>query len=281
MVEYTPDEIMVVCMSRQIKDGEIVAQGLATPLVTAAYLLAKQTHAPNLYFASAIGQGVCRKAAPLSVTNIEQLWLDRSLNSTGFVRAVADVLPRLQPKEFFRPAQVDLHGNFNNIAFGRDYTKPRFRLPGTGGIPDVSTYNSEIHLYVPRHTRLTFVDKLDFLSGLGYNSSRRYGNGPVYLITDLGEFDFAVKDNTADPLPCMRLISNHPGITIEYIQSKTGFPLSIHPDIKETTPPSQEELRLLREEIDPLRTRCLELMSGSDRRQHLRDIIMKELQENS
>ena len=57
-LDFTPDETMVVCMAHQIVDGEVVTQGLATPLVTTAYLLAKQTHAPNLYFTSAIGQGI-------------------------------------------------------------------------------------------------------------------------------------------------------------------------------------------------------------------------------
>ena len=78
-LEITPDEIMVVCMSRQVMDGEIVAQGLATPLVAAAYLLARLTHAPHLYFTSAIGQGICRDPAPLGLTQIESLWLDRWL----------------------------------------------------------------------------------------------------------------------------------------------------------------------------------------------------------
>jgi hypothetical protein len=82
----SPDDIMVVCMSRQIRAGDTVAQGLATPLVTAAYLLARHTHAPDLYFASAIGQGMCRHPAPLSVSSIETLWLDRALTSIGFVR---------------------------------------------------------------------------------------------------------------------------------------------------------------------------------------------------
>src|SRR5512143_1486212 len=139
-MNYTPDETMVVCMSRQIRDGEMVAQGLATPLVAAGYLLARHTHAPNLYFASAIGQGICRDPAPLGLASIERLWLDRALTSIGFVRAVTDVLPRLRPKEYFRPGQIDAHGNFNNIAFGRNYlttgrSKPRLRLPGSGGIP--------------------------------------------------------------------------------------------------------------------------------------------------
>ncbi|MBP1701832.1 MAG: hypothetical protein H6Q38_939, partial [Chloroflexi bacterium] len=93
--EVTPEEFMVVCISHQVEDGEIVAQGLATPLVAAAYLLARHTHAPHLYFASAIGQGVCRDPAPLGLTNIESLWIDRSLINLGFIRIAADVLPVL------------------------------------------------------------------------------------------------------------------------------------------------------------------------------------------
>ncbi len=120
-MEYTPDEIMVVCISRQVRDGEVVAQGLATPIVAAGYLLARHTHAPNLYFSSAIGQGVCRQPAPLKLLQVERLWLDRAITTIGFVRGVADVLPILRPMEFFRPAQVDPQGNFNNIAFGKDY----------------------------------------------------------------------------------------------------------------------------------------------------------------
>jgi len=260
--------MMVVCISRQIHDGELVAQGLATPLIAAGYLLASRTHASNLYFASAIGQGVCRVPAPLGLTNVEKLWLDRSLTSVGFVRAAADVLPRLRPKEFFRPAQVDPCGNFNNIAFGKDYRRPRFRLPGTGGIPDVTTYIHDIHLYVPRHSRLTFVKHLDFRSGLGHDPARTHGQGPVYLITDLGQFDFANGR--------MRLISYHPGVDVGKIKSHTGFELEIAPDAAETPPPSDEELRLLREEIDPLSIRRLETLSGSERRGLLNEILKKE-----
>jgi hypothetical protein len=82
--DYAIDELISVCIARQIVDGEIVAQGIATPLVAAGYLLAKCTHAPNLFFASAIGQGVCQDWAPLGVSTIESLWLDKSLKSFGF-----------------------------------------------------------------------------------------------------------------------------------------------------------------------------------------------------
>ena len=96
---------MSVCISRQVRDGEVLAQGLATPLVAAGYLLAWHTHAPHCYFASAIGQSVCREGAPLGLARIEALWLDKALATFGFVQAVADLLPRAKPKEFFRPGR--------------------------------------------------------------------------------------------------------------------------------------------------------------------------------
>jgi acyl CoA:acetate/3-ketoacid CoA transferase beta subunit len=273
-MDITPDEIMVFCVARQVRDGEIVAQGLATPLIAAGYLLARRTHAPNLYFASAIGQGICRQPASLGLTRVEQLWLDRSLITVGFVRAVADMLPRLRPKEFFRPAQIDPAGNFNNLAFGQNYNHPRLRLPGSGGIPDVTTFINDIYLYVPRHTRLTFVQKLDFLSGLGHHPERRWGSGPHYLVSDLGEFDFQGVGPAGERM--MRLFSYHPGNDIHSIQAHTGFELDIAPDVKETQLPDPAELRLLREEIDPRGIRRLESLSGAARRQLLHEIVAAE-----
>lgn len=266
---------MVICIARQIGDGEIVAQGLATPMVAAAYLFARRTHAPNLYFTSAIGQGICRDPAPLGLTRVESLWLDRSLMNVGFARAAADMLPRLRPREFFRPAQVDPSGCFNNIAFGRNYQRPRLRLPGTGGIPDVTTYIADFGLYVPRHTRLTFVERLDFLSGMGHHPERRCGTGPSCLISDLGVFDF---NGGTQEQPRMRLKSWHPGITTDEIQRHTGFQLEIAHDACPTPLPTSEELRLLREEIDPLGIRKLEALSGGERRALLHKIVQQEQQ---
>jgi len=285
-MEITPDEWMVVCIARQVQDGEIVVQGLATPLVAAAYLLARHTHAPRLYFASAIGQSVCRQPAPLGLSRIESLWLDRSLTNVGFVRVVADVLPRLHPKEFFRPAQVDSAGNFNNIALGRDYmgagrSHPRLRLPGSGGIPDVTAFSSEVYLYVPRHSRLTFVSELDVRSGLGHSPQRTRGSGPRYLVSPFGQFDFVEVDaDLASGRPGggyrMRLISYHPGVNVETIQAHTGFSLELAPKLSPTPYPTPQEIRLLREEIDPLGIRRLELLGGATRRQLLHEILAAE-----
>lgn len=273
MNQYSADDVMVVCISRQICDGEVVAQGLATPLVAAGYLLARHTHAPNLYFTSAIGQGICREPAPMSLINVESLWLDRAITNVGFARAATMVLPSLRPKEFFRPAQIDPAGNFNNVAIGKEYLTtgaPRLRLPGTGGIPDVTTYIDDIYLYVPRHSRVTFVPEVDICSGMGHTTRRKHGAGPRYLVSNLGQFDFLNGR--------MRLTSFHPGVEIEHIQNKTCFELEIAPDVHETPPPTPEEIRLLNEVIDPLGIRQLEALSGSARRELLESIISIETQ---
>jgi len=264
----TAADLMCVCIARQVVDGEVLAQGLATPLVAAGYLLAWKTHAPNVSFASAIGQSLCQEGAPLGLATIESLWLDRSVVTYGFVSAAVDMLPRVRPKEFFRPGQVDAAGNFNNIALGADYRRPRMRLPGTGGIPDVTPVLSDICLYVPRHSRITFVERLDFRSGLGHDARRRHGRGPRYLVSDLGQFDFEHGR--------MRLTHLHPGVTESHVQAKTGFHLDVAEELGTTRPPSEEELRLLGEVIDPLGIRRLEFLSGPERRLALATIVEAE-----
>jgi glutaconate CoA-transferase subunit B len=261
-------DLMCVCISRQVVDGEVLAQGLATPLVAAGYLLAWMTHAPNVCFASAIGQSLCQEGAPLGLASVESLWLDRSIVSFGFIAATVDLLPRVRPKEFFRPGQVDAAGNFNNIALGADYRRPRLRLPGTGGIPDVTPLLSEIFLYVPRHSRVTFVEKLDFRSGLGHDPRRVRGRGPRYLVSDLGQFDFEGGR--------MRLTHLHPGVSAAQVYARTGFELEVSRSLSTTPAPSAEELRLLSGAIDPLGIRRLEFLSGPERQQALATMIAAE-----
>ena len=164
---------------------------------------------------------------------------------------------------------MDQQGNLNNIAFGREYRKPRMRLPGSGGIPDVTPNYDHTYLYVPRHSRLTFARKIDFISGMGHVPHRRHGGGPRYLITDLGEFDWA---------ECrMRLTSIHPGVRVEQVKRKTAFDLDVADELGETSPPDEEDLRLLREEIDPLATRKLETLAGAARKELLREILRREV----
>jgi len=112
------------------------------------------------------------------------------------------------------------------------------------------------------------VERVDFVSGLGHSPARQLGAGPCYLVSNLGQFDFA--DGR------MRLVACHPGMTVERIRAKTGFPLQVAADLRETAPPTVEEVRLLREVIDPLGVRRLETLSGAARKRALRDILVRE-----
>ena len=266
--DYTVDELISVSIARQITDGDVLAQGIATPLVMAGYLLAKHTHAPHVSFASAIGNALVNEPSAVGLTRVEELWLGQAAATFGFGQIACELLPRFQPTEFFRPAQVDAAGNFNNVVIGADYARPRMRLPGCGGIADVTTYYRETYLYVPRHSRAVFVGKVDFVSGLGHTPARRRGAGPCYLVSNLAQFDFAGGR--------MRLITHHPGVTVEKIRAKTGFPLEIAPTLRETEPPTAKEVRLLRKVIDPLGIRRLETLAGAARKRALREILASE-----
>ncbi len=267
-IEYTIDELISVCISRQIRDGDVWAQGINTPLVSAGLILGKIRYAPQARFTSAIGQALVQDWGALGIANIEELWVAKGLIHLGFAVGAADILPKYRPKEFFRPAQVDAQGNFNNIAFGKNVHKPRLRLPGSGGIPDVTPRYDETFLYVPRHSRVTFAERIDFISGMGHVAHRKFGGGPRYMITDLGQFDWAKGR--------MRLTTVHPNVDIHKIRRKTGFPLEVAADLHETPPPDKEDLRLLREEIDPLGTRKLETLRGAARKTWLRHILRQE-----
>jgi hypothetical protein len=109
---------------------------------------------------------------------------------------------------------------------------------------------------------------IDFVSGLGHSPNRSAGRGPQYCITNLGQFDYAQGR--------MRLTWVHPGQSIEKIQAKTGFELAVAPDVRETEPPTAEEVRLLREAIDPLGVRKLETLSGALRKELIREILRRE-----
>ncbi len=266
--DYTIDELISVCISRQLRAGDVWAQGINTPLVAAGLILGKIRYAPSARFTSAIGQALVQDWGPLGIARAEELWVGKGLIHLGFAAGAAEILPKFSPKEFFRPAQLDRLGNSNNIAFGRDYRRPRMRLPGSGGIPDVTPCYDHSYLYVPRHSRLTFSRKLDFVSGLGHVPGRARGAGPRYLISDLGQFDW---QNGS-----MRLTHLHPDVDIKTVLRKTGFELEIAEDLRATAPPDAEDLRLLREEIDPLGTRKLETLGGAARKSLLRDILARE-----
>ena len=132
-------EIMVVAMAREVQSGDFWAQGIATPMTAAALMLAKRAHAPGALIGYAIGNSISDRAGPLSITRVEELTLTGCLRKWSFTDATREFLPHLNPHEFLRPAQIDPTGATNNICLG-PWEKPKLRLPGCGGIADVTPF---------------------------------------------------------------------------------------------------------------------------------------------
>ena len=268
----TRAEIMAKAIADCIPDDITVAQGIATPMVLAGYRLAKLTHAPNLRFASAIGNCLTEEGPPLSILGEEFANLDNALALFGFVEAACEYLPFSQPLEFLRPVQVDRQGNTNNLETTHAKSGDKIRWPGSGGIPDVSTYNPNLFLYIPRQKDYTLVEKVEIVSGVGHGDRRKEhglsGSGPQKLITDLAVYTF---ENGQ-----LELESIHPGVKDKDIKKNTGFDIEIPEDLPTTPLPSEEELRILREEVDPHGVSELELMGGLKRLLKLLSIASKE-----
>jgi acyl CoA:acetate/3-ketoacid CoA transferase beta subunit len=275
--DYSVDELMVCLMSREMRDGEVVVQGFSTPLVFTAFVLAKRTHAPNIYFMYTIGNSLADLAGRVGISFIERLTLGRCLKQVSLTEINCDLAPHFRPREFMRPAQVDARGNFNNTVIG-SYERPKVRLPGGAGIPDATNFNDHLNLYVPRHTTKAMVEKVDFRTGLGYGdpTADRSGlpvirQGPNLLITELCVFDF--EDGWA------RLSSLHPGVDLREVRRRTGFSFRISEKVKTTDPPTPHEIELIREEIDPLGVRRLEFLSGPERLEAIEKILALEEKE--
>ena len=274
---YTIAELMICAMAREIRDGEFLAQGIATHLPTSAYFLAKRTHAPHCWFLYSVGGSLSTRHGQVSLLDMEALALDAPLKRIGYAEIVCDLLPGLSFMEFSRPAQLDRYGNTNNVVIG-SHPAPKLRLPGVGGISDFSPYESHrAFLYAPSHERKIFVEQLDFLSGVGglQGQSREErallgvtGRGTQRLVSNLGVFEFDAEG--------MHTLSLHAGVDAEQVRAATGFEVDIPHTPAVTPEPSAEQLRLIREEIDPLAARELEFLSGAARLARIRAILASE-----
>ncbi|MBC7343946.1 MAG: CoA-transferase subunit beta [Clostridia bacterium] len=278
--EYSPAEMISVCIAREIRDGDVLGQGISTPMVAIGYMLAKMTHAPRATISYTVGNSFSVSEFGLSLLYSEKNTIGKAIYCWDFCEAVSCIVPMGKiTVEFFRPAQIDMFGNTNNVVIG-DYNRPKVRLPGAAGIPDATVVWPRVQLYVPRHDPRVFVPELDFRSGLGYmegqNDAERaalgiIGGGPEVVITDLCVLGFDKETRR------MEVRTVHPGITLEEVMKSTGFELLVSKEIKETPPPKKEELDLIRRVIDPLGLARLEtLPAGPERAQVIREIISAE-----
>jgi glutaconate CoA-transferase subunit B len=279
--DYTTDEILTVLMAREVRNDDVMIVGVATPCVWAAFTLAKLTHAPNAIYHYIMGNTFVYEPRQVSLLYLE-MNTARAYKFQNSGECTLESLPseKLTTIEWFRPAQIDMYGNTNNICIG-DWNKPKVRLPGCAGIADFSMFYSRgSFLYTPRHDTRTFVptEKLFFISGVGFPGGKPSicgGAGPQCVVTNLAYLDFDEQSKR------MRLASIHPGVDLEKVKNSTGFELVIPDDLQTTIPPTAEEIALLREKVDPLEIRKLEVLAGKEREELLNKIIKKELEKEN
>ncbi|MFI2762636.1 CoA-transferase subunit beta [Streptomyces echinatus] len=157
-------------------------------------------------------------------------------------------------------SQLDRYGNQNISCIG-DWERPRRQLLGVRGAP-LNTLNNPTSYWVPRHSRRVFVERVDLVCGVGYDRAAGLGAAArfhrlVRVVTDLGVLDFATPNHS------MRLVSVHPGVSVEQVREATGFPLAVPDEVPCTREPGAAELRLIREVLDPDGARSREVPEGA------------------
>lgn len=246
---YNPKELMVVNAARLLRDNDVVFVGVGIPNL--ACNLARRTHAPNLQMIYEAGvYGAQPSRLPLSIG-------DPSLVSgSASVCSMYDVFTLYLQRGnvdvgFLGGAQIDRYGNINATVIG-DYQHPKVRLPGSGGSMEIAAWANRCYIITPHQIR-RFPEKVDFHTSIGFldgGDARKQtgvrGGGPEAVVTNLG----VLRPNENGELILAAL---HPGVTFEEAQANTGWPLKQAEDCPVTEPPNVEELRILREELDPQR----------------------------
>ena len=245
-MSYTANELMVCQAARQLRDGEVVFVGIGLPNL--ACNLARRLHAPELvliYESGAVGAVperlpisigdpalVTNSLSVCSMFDIFNYYLQGGLIDVGFLQG----------------AQIDRHGNLNTTVIG-DYEQPAVRLPGSGGACEIAILAKRVLIIAPQ-TKRSFPERVDFITSPGFvdGAGARQklgmpGQGPAMVITNLGCYEFVAGE--------MTLTSLHPGCTMEQVREQLGWEVGLVRDLKMTAEPSAEELRIIREELDP------------------------------
>lgn len=237
----TRAEYCVIACAEAWRDaGEVLASPMGTvPSIGAR--LAKLTFSPDLLLtdgeALLIGD-VPAVGAPSAVT---EGWLPYRKHLTMVMGGRRHVM--------MGASQIDRFGNQNISCIG-DWDRPKRQLLGVRGAP-VNTLNNPVSYWIPRHSTRVFVEKVDMISGVGFDSAAAAGPSATRyhdlrrVVSDLGVFDFSTPDHA------MRIVSLHPGVTVDQVRDVTGFALHVPDDVPSTREPSAEELRLIRDVVDP------------------------------
>jgi len=247
MTDYSSPELLTINAARLLRDGDVVFVGVGLPNL--ACNLARRTHAPNLvmiYEAGVIGAQPAR--LPLSIG--DPTLVSGALSVCSMYDIFAFYLQRGNiDVGFLGGAQIDRFGNINATVIG-GYQHPKVRLPGSGGSMEISAWANRCYILTP-HQKRRFPEKVDFRTSAGFLSGRPEreaahlrGGGPQAVVTDLGIMEPGESGELV-------LTALHPGCTVEQAKANTGWELKAAPELRQTDTPTEMELRILREELDP------------------------------
>jgi len=246
-IDYTPFEMMAVAGAHQLQDGEIVTVGLGLPVVSA--FLAKRTHAPHITILLELGV-VDPEPIEIGTGLSDPRFWYRAKVHTSFADMLGMVLHRgLVDVGFLGGLEVDQYGNLNTTLIGDPKGNYR-RFTGSGGGNDIASSAKRTVITI-RHEKRKLAEAISFITSPGYvgggQDRERLGliGGPACVITDKAVFDFDPESKR------MRLKSIHPNTTLEDVLENTGFAPVVPDNLPTTDEPSQEELRIIRDEIDP------------------------------
>lgn len=250
MLEYNKMELMITVAAREFKDGDSIAVGTGAPC--AAVMLANKIQAPNLLIMFEAG-GINPDLPEMPISVGDSRTFNDAIMAGGMVNVMDACARGLVDYAFLGGAQIDMYGNLNSTIIGENYLKPKVRLPGSGGAGDFGSYCWRMMAIMPQDKR-RFVEKVDFVTTPGWlkggesrsNSGLPKGTGPYKIVTNMGVMDFERETKR------MRVNSINPGYSFQDIQENCGFELLKPEKIKKNAPPTAMELKLLREEIDPL-----------------------------
>jgi glutaconate CoA-transferase, subunit B len=245
--DYNPTELLICIASRLMEDETTAFIGTGIPMLAAS--LAQRRQAPNLIPIFEFGgMGAILEDLPMAVG--EARTFHRALHASGITDTMETAARGFIDYGFLGGAQIDPYGNLNSTVIG-PHDKPKARLPGSGGANDVGSLCWRT-IIILRHSARSFVPRLDFLTTPGYLSGPGAreeaglppGTGPLYVVSTLALMGFD------DETKRMVLLATHPGVTVDQVTAETGFELIIPPDVGQNEAPTEEELRILRDEVD-------------------------------
>lgn len=249
MTEYTLKELMTLMAAREIRDGDIVFCGTGISMVAA--MAAKYINAPNSIIFFETG-AIDSKLEEIPMAVADPRVMFGAASNSGLLDAFATMQNRITGDHvigILGAAQVDKYGNLNSTCIG-DYSKPKTRFSGSGGACDVASFVPRCLIFM-QHEKRKFPIKIDYLTSPGYldgpGARERAGlmsGGPTAVITNLGVmyFDSETKE--------MYLAYYYPGVTPQKILDNMEFSVDIS-RAAEAAPPSEQELQILRERVDP------------------------------